>query len=135
MVERLSLLKKALWSCYAITCIIFTAIFLLGRFGSITGGELGYLIVSAIIILATIAITAFVLGIKSAHLSWVYPILVAVLATLIGPLVFWFPHHEVSLQSFLAGTWQVFFFYLITGFVSLGIGKGIGLLIRKKHEK
>ncbi|MFP3154016.1 hypothetical protein LQZ18_06195 [Lachnospiraceae bacterium ZAX-1] len=112
--------RKQTIICYGITLCIFVAIFLWGRFGSITGDELGYSLLGFYIIMPlTSLIIGLVMGIKCIYLKWFYPVVFGILGFFIPVFVF------------EAWTAISLFFSLIPAF----LGVLVGWIIYKVRKK
>ncbi|MDR3120980.1 MAG: hypothetical protein LBU58_06565 [Clostridiales bacterium] len=108
--------------CYGITICIFVIIALwgMGIFGSITGDEMGYSILSFYLIMPLTSITVgLIMGIKGLYWKWPYPVLVGILGFIIPRFVF--------------GVSEII--TLFSSFIPALLGVSIGTLIRKVRKK
>ncbi|GHV41705.1 hypothetical protein FACS189490_09120 [Clostridia bacterium] len=66
--------QKAL-TCYAITFLIYAAITVWGKWGGITGNEMGYVFISFFVVIPILTFAnGFALGGGSSALKWAYPV-------------------------------------------------------------
>ncbi len=81
--------KKLSCVCYGITFFIFLAIVLWGKFGAITGEEMGFSVLCFYLIMPVVSfVTALILGLKDAYMKWVYPVVFGVFAVVIPWIIF-----------------------------------------------
>ncbi|MCL2367784.1 MAG: metallophosphoesterase [Oscillospiraceae bacterium] len=111
---------KALWHCYAITFLLYTVVFLWGITGLFGGGGLTYHLFTLYAILPGVTgLGGIALGIKGAHMKWLYPPLFGAIARIMPHIIFQRPF--VLLPSFV---------YFLAPFLAASIGVGVGVLIR-----
>ncbi len=80
---------KISFICYGVTFALFLIIFLWGTIGSITGNEMGYTVLCFYLFMPfTSLVMAFILGINTAHMKWLYPVIFGILGFIIPWAIF-----------------------------------------------
>jgi len=128
--------KKIMWQCYVITMAMSTVVYFFAH-GLRLNGPWGYLFgygMGAIFLYGLAFGMAIILGIRKAHLKWLYPILSAMFAWIVPPTLFLLiiNHEAVFVDIYY---YNYLFFGFIEVFAIQLIAAWVGLLIGRKCTK
>jgi len=129
------LLKRA-WHYYAITFILVTVLFLFRNTNRLIvglAGRYGFLHLTLILVIGISFVTALHMGYKNIHSKRLYPVLVALFAYLVLPIIGFATYDRANAYYFIYYLALGFFYIFLPHIVLTFFGLGLGVLIRKRR--